>query len=263
MGSKSKIRYALPLLALAVLATVAHGVALGIGVEGTALQGPVSNYVYNAAGVAAALACLLRAALVPRDRLAWALIAAGAASTAAADIYWSAELADLKRVPYPSIADALYLAYYPLIAAGLLVYARSRVERLRLGAVLDSAIAALGAATLAAVLLGPALADFSAKNPWRIIVNAAYPVGDLVLLACVAGAVVLIGWRREWLLLAAGVIAIGAADVIFLYQDATTGYDEGTLLDTLWVLSPPGGAPSPWQPRPKRDREPPHSIALP
>ena len=263
MGTKTKIRYAIPFLALAVLATIAHGVALGFGVQGTGLQGLVDNFVYNAAGVAAALACLLRAALVPRDRLAWALIAAGAASTAAADIYWSAELADLKRVPYPSIADALYLAYYPLIAAGLLVYARSRVERLRLGAVLDSAIAALGAATLAAVLLGPALADFSAKNPWRIIVNVAYPVGDLVLLACIAGAVVLIGWRREWLFLAAGVITIGAADVIYLYQDATTGYHEGTLLDTLWLVSAGAIALAAWQPLRDSDREPQHSIALP
>jgi two-component system, cell cycle response regulator len=265
MGSKNKIRYAVPLLALAVVGTLAHGVALGIGVEGTALQPAVENYVYNVVVVAAALACLLRAALVRRDRIAWALIGAGASSAAAGDIYWTLELAHVKHPPYPSLADLLYLLYYPLIAAGVLAFARGRVDNLRPAVVLDGAIAGLGAATLGAVLLGPAISDFAAKDPWRMVVNAGYPIGDLVLLACIGGAAVLIGWRREWLLLAAGVVTVGAADVIYLYRDATSGYVEGTPLDTLWLVSAVAIGLSAWQARPSVDRDPSpaDSIVLP
>jgi two-component system cell cycle response regulator len=264
MGPQKKIRYAVPLLALAVAGTIAHGTALVIGVEGTSLQGVVENYVYNVAIVAAALVCLMRAALVRRDRVAWALIGAGAASAAAGDIYWTLELADLKRPPYPSIADALYLLYYPLVGAGVLAFARGRVDRIRLGLALDGAIAGLGAATLAAVLLGPALSDFAARDPWRALVNAGYPIGDLVLLACIAGAAVVIGWRREWLLLAAGVITLGAADVIYLYRDATTGYVEGTPLDTLWLASAAVIGLAAWQSRggSTRDLSRAHGSAL-
>ena len=83
-----------------------------------------------------------------------------------------------------------------------------------------------------------------------MIVNLAYPAADLVLLAIVIFVFVLTGRRpgRAWAAagLAFGVITI--ADSLFLYLNATGGYQEGTLLDALW----PGAmlllALAAWQP---------------
>ena len=43
--------------------------------------------------------------------------------------------------------------------------------------------------------------------------------------------------RRDGLLIAGGLIGSGIADGAYLYQNATSGYVEGTFLDTLWMIA--------------------------
>jgi hypothetical protein len=54
------------------------------------------------------------------------------------------------RKPYPSVADALYVAFYPLMLCGLLVFpvARRAGERVRLG--LDLAVVVIGGSAMPA-----------------------------------------------------------------------------------------------------------------
>src|SRR5689334_11601845 len=108
------------------------------------------NWIYYVVILGSGLVVLARAALVKRDRLAWTLIGVGAVSSGVAEIVYTLAYADLKHPPYPSIADALWLAYYPFIAAGVLVLARRVVGRVGLALGLDGTIAAVGAAALAA-----------------------------------------------------------------------------------------------------------------
>jgi diguanylate cyclase (GGDEF)-like protein len=212
-----------------------------------ALKDLAVNWIYYVVILGSGIVVLARAALVKRDRLAWTLIGVGACSSGVAEIVYTLAYADLKHPPYPSIADALWLAYYPFIAAGVLVLARRVVGRVGLSLGLDGAIAALGAAALAAAFLGPSFVGYRHTDTIELAVNLAYPIGDMVLLGGIAGAAVVIGWRRDFVFLGLGLLATVVADLIYVHQEATTGYVEGTILDAGWTVSAALLAIAAWQ----------------
>jgi diguanylate cyclase len=111
----------------------------------------------------------------------------------------------VENPPYPSIADALYLGFYPAAYVGLVLLFRAHVrgatERLWLdGVAALLAAAALGNAVLVEAVLETAGGSFSA-----VATNLAYPLGDVMLLALVVGTFVLTRGRagRAWLLIGA------------------------------------------------------------
>ena len=69
-----------------------------------------------------------------------------------------------------------------------------------------------------------------------MIVDLAYPVADLVLLAMVIFVFVITARvpGRAWIVAGAAFGVITLADSLFLYLNATGGYAEGTMLDALW-----------------------------
>ena len=74
-------------------------------------------------------------------------MAIGQASFVAGDILWNwYEM--IGEDPFPSMADALYLAGYPFIAVGLLLLIRRRLGDGDRGGLLDAAILATGVAIL-------------------------------------------------------------------------------------------------------------------
>src|SRR5215203_4663940 len=79
------------------------------------------NVLYMALLFAAAGACLARAVTAPAERVAWSLMAAALLAWTAGDIYWSADLASIAGAQTPSIADSLYLSFYPLAYATLVL----------------------------------------------------------------------------------------------------------------------------------------------
>jgi two-component system, cell cycle response regulator len=205
------------------------------------------DWLYYSILAISGLVVLARAALVKKDRLAWTLIGIGVCSSAVADIVYALAYQNMKHPPYPSVADALWLAYYPFVAAGALVLARRVVGRVGLSLALDGAIAACGAAAISAALLGPSFVGYRHTDPIELAVNLAYPVGDMVLLGGIAAAAVLIGWRRDFVILGLGLVATVVADTIFVHQSATSGYVGGTILDSGWTLSAALLALAAWQ----------------
>ena len=175
--------------------------------------------------------------------------------SASADILWTSYFAGLDAPPYPSLSDALWLAFYPLSYAGVVLLLRSRVRSLPAGLWLDGVIAALGASALvAAVVLEPVLASAVEGAAAAVATNLAYPVGDLVLLAVVLWAFGCMGWRpdRQWLMLGAGLVCTGAGDTGYLAAVAHGTYAEGGLLDLLWPVGSLLMAWAAWQPRRRR-----------
>ena len=116
--------------------------------------------LYSALLFCGALVCFARVVAVDdRPRSAWALMGLGLAVWAAADLGWTFVLGKLEAPPYPSLADAGWLAWYPCSYAAVMLLLRSRRRSLPAGLWLDGAIAALGASALvAAVVLEPVLA---------------------------------------------------------------------------------------------------------
>jgi diguanylate cyclase (GGDEF)-like protein len=226
-----RLVYGVVLTALAV--HLVHG-ATGFG--GHLVDALIAQWLYDALTAGAAAACLWRAATVKRERGAWAALGAGMALSALGDVVWSAAYAHRSDPPYPSIVDALYVAYYPLVWVGFVRLAAGR----RAGAALwfDGVAAALGiSAVAAAFLVGPAL-DGASITTAAAATTLAYPLGDILLLAVIGGALATVGWRpdRRWALIAGGLTIGAVTDSIFLAQVANGTYTEGGVLDTAWPV---------------------------
>ena len=151
-----------------------------------------------------------------RSQWAWRLLGAGLACFWAGDVLFFAYQNVVGSSPFPSLADAGYLAYYPLIFAGLLCLPSLPASRLRQVAV------SLGCST---VVIGGAVVIFyffllptiqsSHDDLFAYSLSVGYPVGDLLLLAGIAWALLRRASGNPWSvwLLSAGLIVGLAADV--------------------------------------------------
>jgi two-component system, cell cycle response regulator len=219
--------------AIALIAFAAHA-ALGAG--GPGLDNFFQDWVYNGVTLGSAVACLLRAYAVREERLPWLTMGIGLLAWTGGDLYWTFVLADDPSPPYPSLGDALYLAFYPASYATLVLLARSRMTGFRGSLWLDGAIAALAMGAFAAALAFPPIIDAASGNVAEVATNLAYPVGDLVLLGLVLILWGATGWRpdRLWLLLGSGLALSALSDVIYLVRTANGTYTEGTIIDVAW-----------------------------
>jgi two-component system cell cycle response regulator len=233
---KQSLLITLPLVLVAA-GTVAYAIWVLAGEpEGTA---SLSEWVYNAAIAFAGLACLGRAAVTRELRGAWIAFGIGLLAWAAGDVYWTEVLSDLRPrdVPYPSWADVGYLAALPCFFVGIALLIKRRVGRFTAASWFDGAIGALASAALATAILSPALIGLTKGEPTAVMTNLAYPLGDMLLIAFLTGALVVGGVRgaRSLLLVGAGLIVWAGADVAYLYLIATDAYAGGPI-DLLWPL---------------------------
>src|SRR5579862_8312427 len=122
----------------------------------------------------------------PKLRRAWRLFAMGLLGQLSGQVAFMVyDL--LGKTPYPSIADVLYLGFYPLMLVGLLSLpvAKGDVRR-RVRLAVDLAVVAIGgSAAVVYVVLGPTLVANSG-SPLQVGFSVAYPAGDLVLLVGLA-----------------------------------------------------------------------------
>jgi two-component system, cell cycle response regulator len=223
------------LLALCLLIAFTAHVALGVGGPGT--DALFNTWIYCALMLTSAAACLLRAALVRRERVAWALLGVGLLLYTGGEIYYAAVLAGQASVPIPSLADGGYLAFYPLAYAALVSLLRARIGAFPVARWLDGMIVGSAVAALAAAFaLGPIVDASSEGQTLAVTTNLAYPIADLTLLTMVATAASFTGWRpgRSWGVLGAGLLLLAISDGVYLLQAAQGTYAEGTILDAGW-----------------------------
>jgi two-component system cell cycle response regulator len=245
------VRWVARVLALALAVHAVHAVT---GVGGAGLDGVISSWLYDGVLFGAALACAARAVLVSDRRLAWGVLAAGLGAWASGDLYWTLVVEGTDAEDTVTLGDAGWLAFYPACYLALGALVRARMPRLPRSAWLDGLIAATAAGALGAALFLPALIDASAGAPTgALIVNLAYPVGDLMLLALVIGVFTATGWRldRMWLLFGSGLAASAVADALYLDRLAHGAYVSGGLIDTLWLTATLMMAAAAWQPAPR------------
>jgi diguanylate cyclase (GGDEF)-like protein len=222
-------------LAFCLLVAFTARAVLGFGGHSTHVL--FNTWIYNALMLMSAAACLLRAALVRRERLAWALLGVGLLLFAGGDIYFATVVAEQATVPIPSPADGGYLAFYPLAYAALIILLRARIGVFPVARWLDGAIVGSAVAALAAAFaLGPILDASSEGQTLAVVTNLAYPIADLTLLTLVVTAASFTGWRpgRSWAVLGAGLLLLAISDGNYLLQSAKGAYVEGTIFDVGW-----------------------------
>ena len=204
------------------------------------LIGDVFFYPVGLAAACAAVGASRRCADRPRLRSAWRLLAAASIVYLAGDIAQTIyELAG--PLPFPSVADALYLSFYPLMLWGLLRFpARRRDHGAGVRLMLDLAVVAIAAAMVVTyVVLGPTLRQDGAHS-LSSAVSIAYPVGDMILLVGL-GSVLLrrtaLSSARSLQFMVAGLLFFVAADLAYGYIQLRGVYDGGDPVDSLWMIA--------------------------
>lgn len=223
---------------LILMALLAYVGGITLGLDDGRLDDLFNFWLSNGLLAAATLSCIVRGVVIAKERLAWLTLGAGMLSWTIGDIYWTVALADLAELPFPSMADAFYLGFYPAGYIALALLVRARIARFHASLWLDGLLAGLAIASLGAVLVLAPVLQAADGSLAAVVTNLAYPLADIVLLALVVGVIALTGWRPtwEWVLLGAGLVAFGVADSVYLHQAAVGAYEEGTILDAGWAV---------------------------
>ena len=223
-------------LAVGLAGLCAHALHGTFDFGGGRLDSVFSDWVYNGLMVGAALVCLGRAVAVRESRLGWLAVGLSLGAWTAGDVSWTVLYGDDAAPPYPSLSDAFYLSYYPLMYLGIVILLRERIRGVGASVWLDGIVAASAAAAIGAAVLFQVVLDATGGTTAEVATNLAYPLGDILLFSLVAASFVVCGWRLDWRLavIGASVVLNAIADGIYLFQAAGGAYLEGTLLDSLW-----------------------------
>ena len=182
--------------------------------------------------------------LTRRRKLGWRFF------SLACFVYWVGNLlyfyyyTILKVSPFPSFADAGYLAFYPLALAGLLCFREkldTKTDQARFW--LDAITVVVGMGTLVWYFLLQPLAEVRYNSTLELLLTLGYPVGDTLLMFGIT--VLLLRYRRgrsgkplAWLV--AGMSVHFVADTSFAYQTLQGTYASaginGALYNTAYFL---------------------------
>lgn len=176
----------------------------------------------------------------PAHRLPWWLLAAGLLTFIAGDTYYNVmEEYFHASNPFPSPADASYLATYPLFAAGLYGLVRYRWAAHDLPSLLDALIVTAGLALPVWVYLVHPLTEVQGLTWQQRAISIAYPLGDVLVLALLARLLTprpLDGQNRSVRLLVLGTVTLLGFDIAYGIFQLNEMWQTGTLLDAGWIV---------------------------
>lgn len=174
-------------------------------------------------------------------------------SWAVGDTLWSIRFGNSAHAPLTSASDVFCLAWYPLILVALALLVRDRVPVFQLHRWIDGVAVMLVVATPWLAFILQPVAEHSGASTLNDLVTFAYPIGDAVVVGAVLGVYVLMAWRpgRMWLVLGAGLAAMGIADALYAAQALGQAY-RGGAYDAVWVVGAVLVAYAAWQPHPGR-----------
>ncbi len=214
--------------------------------------GQAASAIYVGANLLAAVAVATAVWRRPRPYVpsAWLLIAGALVLTTVGHAIWYwLDLHELE--PFPSLADLFYLAVYPLFAVAL--WRLGRDSGRQDDAISDALMLGIPAVVLGwALLIAPYVYD-PELTLLQLVVSAAYPIADLMLLPLLLRLVFLHRMQiRAHQLLLAAVLAYLAADVLYAHGNSTGWYAPGGWTDSLWLLAYALFAAGAWHPSARR-----------
>ncbi|QJY49046.1 GGDEF domain-containing protein [Pseudonocardia broussonetiae] len=194
--------------------------------------------LYNVLYVCAAGLCWWAHAATSGERWAWRLIALGLVLSTAGNIWFSLFVSSGLLTAVPSVSDALYLAFYPLVNVAVVLLLRARVRPVA-AVWLDGLVVGFGAGAVAGAFLLAPLLQLGRAVSAEVVTVLAYPVADLALLIVLLTAAGITGLRMDARLgwLGVGLALNLGADTAYLLLDITGDYREGGPLDLVWLLA--------------------------
>ena len=197
------------------------------------------DIVYSALGTASVVCILVGIRLQrPKDRLSWYFLAlAGTCFTLGDDASSFYNLVLHVSVPFPSFADALYLAGYPFLFAGVLRLTRNPNRSFRRENYADAAIVSMGALAISWHFLMNSYVHDSTLTTFGMLVTLAYPIMDIALLFVLFRALLFGESRRTFhKFLAAAMIVMFMGDFIYDLLVLHNSYDTGNPSDALFLI---------------------------
>jgi diguanylate cyclase (GGDEF)-like protein len=197
------------------------------------------DIVYSVLGSASVVCILVGIRLHrPKDRLSWYFLAlAGTCFTLGDDASSFYNLLLHVSVPFPSFADALYLAGYPFLFAGVLRLTRNPNRSYRRENYADAAIVSMGALAISWHFLMNSYVHDATLTTFGMLVDLAYPIMDIALLFILFRALLFGESRRTFhKLLAAAMIVMFVGDFIYDLLVLHNGYDTGNPSDALFLI---------------------------
>jgi diguanylate cyclase (GGDEF)-like protein/PAS domain S-box-containing protein len=199
-----------------------------------------SGPLMNAIGLSPVIAILLGVQRHrPAARLPWFLLAAGSGLFWLGDLYtYSYPKLLGADVPFPSPGDALYVAMYPVMMAGLLILVRRRNAGSDRSGLIDGLILTIGLSLPAWIsLMAPYLHVHDLSLIGKVV-SVAYPIGDVILVSA-AVRLALDAGRREpaFHLLTASIVALLLTDFGYGLLTLDGLYTHQLWLDAGWIAS--------------------------
>jgi diguanylate cyclase (GGDEF)-like protein/PAS domain S-box-containing protein len=197
-----------------------------------------SGPVYNIIGGSTVVALFAGARMNPEARrLPWYLFAVGQALFVIGDaLAYNYERIFGSALPFPSIADPFYLAFYPLLIVGMLLLIRERNEARDSASLIDALIVTVAAATVSWIYLMAPYAHDHTLTLLTKLTSIAYPTMDVLVLGVVLRLAVRTTRRSPafWLLVSA-TTALLLTDAIYGWKLLHGGYNTGGVLDIGWA----------------------------
>jgi PAS domain S-box-containing protein len=173
--------------------------------------------------------------------IAWTILALSRLSFTIGDIAWGIIESVMHQSPFPSLADAGYLAFYPLFALGILLLPKEPLnlnEKFKI--LLDTGIIMIASAIIFWILLiAPTIASNSQADTITSTLAVTYPVADLVLLFVLIELI----FRRIRSMsmlpisfLIAGMCFMILTDFLFLDQELKNTFVAGGV-DIGWIVA--------------------------
>jgi diguanylate cyclase (GGDEF)-like protein len=190
-------------------------------------------------GITAGL-CILSAARRRSGRTVPILLGLGLMCWALGDTVLTIESSGAATPVSASLADAFYLAYFPIAYVALVVFVRSETRHLGSPNWLDGAVAGLGASSVCAAFAFRWLEHSTHTSGLSLAVNIAYPVGDMLLLALVVGGSAVMSGRSRlpWLMVVGAIIVNVIGDTSNVLPRSLTGSSLGMIANTVaWPVS--------------------------
>ncbi|MFI1096971.1 aminotransferase class I/II-fold pyridoxal phosphate-dependent enzyme [Streptomyces sp. NPDC020917] len=139
--------------------------------------------------------------------------------------------------PFPSAADAFYLATYPLFAAGMMGFIRYRATGRDRGALLDAMILTTGLGLLFWTLLINPNTTAAGMTWIQKAISIAYPLGDVLILAMLTRLLTPSSLKSPSIrLLTLGTAGLLVSDVMYGLLQLRGTWRVGTPMDLGWVV---------------------------
>ena len=205
--------------------------------QGLALKAIDDLVIVAVSLVALVFSILAARAADGRVRAAWWALVCGLVAWNIGQVIWTYDELVLHEIPFPSSADAFFLAFPVAVCVALVLFWNRHRGSLRGLILLDGLIVAGSLFIVSWSLVMADLYQEGAATRLEFVLSLAYPIFDLVVVTIAA--VVLVSTHQSQRLvmtvLTVGLISMSLADSGYAYLSVQREYFSGNVVDIFWV----------------------------